>query len=90
MRETPQMEKLQSIFDSRVDSALNRIGVASKHDIDELNAKLDKLLKAAGKPEPVSKTKAASKKVAKKKSSQKKTAKKKVSKKKSSKKAAKP
>ena len=44
MRETPQMERLQSIFDSRVDSALSRIGVASKHDIDELNAKLDKLL----------------------------------------------
>jgi len=80
MRETPQMERLQSIFDSRVDSALSRIGVASKHDIDELNAKLDKLLKAAAKPAPVSKKKAAKKK----------SAKKKVSKKKVSKKVAKP
>jgi len=85
MRETPQMERLQSIFDSRVDSALSRIGVASKHDIDELNAKLDKLLKVAGKSEPVSK-----KKSAKKKSAKKKVAKKKVSKKKVSKKVAKP
>ncbi len=85
MRETPQMERLQSIFDSRVDSALGRIGVASKHDIDELNAKLDKLLKATGKPNPVTKKKATRKKSAKKKS-----AKKKVSKKKVSKKAAKP
>lgn len=85
MRETPQMERLQSIFDSRVDSALSRIGVASKHDIDELNAKLDKLLKVAGKSEPATKKKSAKKKVAKKKA-----AKKKVSKKKVSKKAAKP
>ena len=58
MRETPQMERLQSIFDSRVDSALSRIGVASKHDIDELNAKLDKLLQAKEKPKPVAKKKA--------------------------------
>ncbi|MDH4056086.1 MAG: phasin family protein [Gammaproteobacteria bacterium] len=85
MRETPQMERLQSIFDSRVDSALSRIGVASKHDIDELNAKLDKLLKVAGKSEPATKKKSAKKKVTKKKA-----AKKKVSKKKVSKKAAKP
>jgi len=85
MRETPQMERLQSIFDSRVDSALSRIGVASKHDIDELNAKLDKLLRVAGKSEPATKKKSAKKKVAKKKA-----AKKKVSKKKVSKKAAKP
>lgn len=80
MRETPQMERLQSIFDSRVDNALSRIGVASKHDIDELNAKLDKLLQAKEKPKPV----------AKKKASKKKATKKKVSKKKVSKKAAKP
>lgn len=80
MRETPQMERLQSIFDSRVDSALGRIGVASKHDIDELNAKLDKLLKATGKPKPATKKKA----------SKKKATKKKVVKKKVSKKVAKP
>jgi poly(hydroxyalkanoate) granule-associated protein len=81
MRETPQMEKLQNIFDSRVDSALSRIGVASKHDIDELNAKLDRLLKSVGKPQPGASKKPAAKKVAKKKTSKKKASKKKVSKK---------
>lgn len=86
MRETPQMEKLQNIFDSRVDSALSRIGVASKHDIDELNAKLDSLLKSVGQPKPGAKKKSA-KKTAKKKTSNKKTSKKKASKKKVSKKS---
>ncbi|MCH9696264.1 MAG: phasin family protein [Gammaproteobacteria bacterium] len=60
MRETPQMEKFQSVFDARVESALDRIGVASKKDLDKLNAKLDKVLKAGQKK------KRAAKKVAKK------------------------
>jgi len=88
MRDTPQMEKMQSVFDSRVDSALDRLGVASKHDIDKLNAKLDRLLKSVGKQ------KHSTKKAATKKAPAKKTAKKvstrKASKKKVSKKAAKP
>lgn len=79
MRETPQMSKLQSVFDSRVDSALGRLGVASKHELDKLNAKLDRLLKSVEKPEPARK-KAASKKVPAKKTA-KKTAAKKASKK---------
>lgn len=95
MRDTPQMEKLQSVFDSRVDTALNRLGVASKHDIDKLNAKLDRLLKSAGKKKPGAKKaatkKSAGKKTARKpatrKASKKKTSKKKVSKKKVSKKS---
>ena len=70
VRDTPQMEKLQSVFDSRVDSALDRIGVASKHDIDKLNAKLDRLLKS------VKKQKGSTKKAATKKSPAKKSAKK--------------
>ena len=92
MRETPQMNKLQSVFDSRVDSALDRLGVASKHDLDKLNAKLDRLLKSVEKPK-AAKKKAASKKAPpkppagdRKKAAAKKTAKKKTSKKKVSKK----
>ena len=87
MRETPQMEKLQSVFDSRVDNALNRIGVASKHDIDELNAKLDRLLKSVAKPTSGTKKKASKKKASKKKTSKKTVSKKKASKKKVSKKS---
>ena len=78
MRETPQMNKLQSVFDSRVDSALGRLGVASKHDLDKLNAKLDRLLKSQEKPKPAKKSpaKKAAKKTAAKKASKKKVSKK--------------
>ena len=75
---------MQSVFDSRVDSALDRLGVASKHDIDKLNVKLDRLLKAVGKQKHSTKKaapkKAPAKKTAKKRST-KKASKKKVSKK---------
>jgi poly(hydroxyalkanoate) granule-associated protein len=71
MRETPQMSKLQSVFDSRVDSALDRLGVASKHDLDKLNAKLDRLLKSVEKPKPAKKKAASKKAPAKKKASKK-------------------
>jgi poly(hydroxyalkanoate) granule-associated protein len=97
MRGTPQMDKLQGVFDSRIDSALDRLGVASKHDVDKLNAKLDRVLKSVGavkKPakkaakKPAKKAttkkvaaKKATKKVAKKKASKKRVSKKKVSKK---------
>ncbi len=83
MRNTPQMEKFQSVFDSRVASAMDRIGVASKKDIDDLNAKLDKVLKSVQKKGASKKTakktakKATSKRPAKK-ASRKKVAKKKV------------
>ncbi|MBS7672922.1 phasin family protein, partial [Vibrio cholerae] len=30
-------------FDTRVASALNRIGIASKHDVETLSAKLEEL-----------------------------------------------
>jgi len=49
MRETPQLEKIQSVFDARVAGALDRIGVASKQSLDDLNAKLDRVLKAVEK-----------------------------------------
>ncbi|MDH3531870.1 MAG: phasin family protein [Gammaproteobacteria bacterium] len=64
MRETPQMDKLQSAFDARVADALDRLGVATKHDIDALNAKFDKALKTATKPKRT--TRKAAKKKAKK------------------------
>ena len=79
MRGTPQMDKLQGVFDSRIDSALDRLGVASKHDLDEVNKKLDRVLKS------VSAKKAAPKKAAKK--ATKKTVKKTAAKKPSTKKA---
>ncbi len=44
MRETPQVEKIQGVFDARVADTLNRIGVASKQDIEALNDKLDRLV----------------------------------------------
>jgi len=100
MRDTPQMEKLQNVFDSRVDSALNRLGVASKHDVDKLNAKLDRLLKSAEKQKsstkkattktsPAKKTakKSSAKKSSTRKSSAKKSSTRKASKKKVSKKS---
>ncbi len=38
-----QLDKIESAFDRRVASALNRIGIPSKHDVDTLSAKLDEL-----------------------------------------------
>lgn len=90
MRETPQLAKLQSVFDTRVADALDRIGVASKHDIDDINKKLDSVLKALA-AEKAAKKDVARKKVAKKtvakKASKKKVAKKTATKKTAAKKA---
>lgn len=38
-----QLDKIESAFDRRVASALNRIGIPSKHDVETLSAKLDEL-----------------------------------------------
>ncbi|WP_249678259.1 phasin family protein [Pseudomonas abieticivorans] len=38
-----QLDKIESAFDTRVASALNRIGIPSKHDVETLSAKLDEL-----------------------------------------------
>ena len=65
MRETPQLEKMQDVFDARVAQALERIGVASKHSIDDLNDKLDRVL-ASMEKEKQAKKKVARKKPAKK------------------------
>jgi poly(hydroxyalkanoate) granule-associated protein len=85
MRDTPQMDKLQSAFDARIDLALDRLGVASKQDLDKLNAKLDRALKSVSAKKSAKKaskkpTKKATKKPAKK-AAAKKSAKKTVTKK---------
>ncbi|MFK3972149.1 phasin family protein [Pseudomonas sp. NPDC087358] len=38
-----QLDRIESAFDRRVASALNRIGIPSKHDVETLSAKLDEL-----------------------------------------------
>jgi len=38
-----QLDKVEKAFDTRVASALNRIGIPSKHDVEALSAKLDEL-----------------------------------------------
>ena len=38
-----QLDKVEKAFDTRVASALNRIGIPSKHDVEILSAKLDEL-----------------------------------------------
>lgn len=38
-----QLDKVERAFDRRVGSALNRIGIPSKHDVETLSAKLDEL-----------------------------------------------
>lgn len=38
-----QLDKVEKAFDTRVGSALNRIGIASKHDVETLSAKLEEL-----------------------------------------------
>ena len=38
-----RLSKIENAFDRRVASALNRIGIPSRHDVDSLSAKLDGL-----------------------------------------------
>ncbi len=38
-----QLDKIEKAFDTRVASALNRIGIPSKQDVEALSAKLDEL-----------------------------------------------
>ncbi|MBC3300283.1 phasin family protein [Pseudomonas sp. SWRI18] len=38
-----QLDKVEKAFDTRVASALNRIGIASRHDVETLSAKLEEL-----------------------------------------------
>ena len=38
-----QFDKVERAFDTRVANALNRVGIASKHDVETLSAKLEEL-----------------------------------------------
>lgn len=89
MRDASQLEKLNSVFDTRVAATMDRLGVPSKNDIDTLNSKLDRLLSAVEGPRAAKGSKA---KTTKKRKTKKKAAKKratKVAKKTSRKKSAK-
>ena len=66
MRDRSQLEQLQNVFDSRVADAMDRLGVPSKNDIEQLNAKLDKILELVAK-KPARKAPAKKKTTAKKK-----------------------
>ena len=66
MRDASQLDKLNSAFDSRVAGAMDRLGVASKRDLDALNRKMDKILKAVASNKETAK-RSSKKKVSKKK-----------------------
>ncbi len=61
VRDNSKLSKLQSAFDTRVADAMDRMNVPSKNDIDKINRKLNKILKALDKKP---KAKAAAKKPA--------------------------
>ena len=63
VRDRSKLTKLQGAFDKRVADAMDRLNVPSKNDMDKINRKLDKILKAI---EPKAKRPAAKKAPAKK------------------------
>jgi poly(hydroxyalkanoate) granule-associated protein len=74
VRHASNLDKLQSVFDTRVADAMDRLNVPSKNDIDGINKKLNKILRsldgqrkpAAAATKRKTKKKAATKKVSKK------------------------
>jgi len=73
MRDASQLDKLNSAFDSRVAGAMNRLGVASKRDVDALNRKLDKIIKAVEETKAPARPKAPAKATSKKKTAKRST-----------------
>jgi poly(hydroxyalkanoate) granule-associated protein len=69
-----QWDKLESIFEDRVASALKRLGVPTAQDIDALNARIDALGGASSAAKPAARKRAAAKPVAATKPAAKKTA----------------
>ena len=60
MRDKSNLRKLQGAFDSRVADAMDRLNVPSKNDIDKINTKLNKILRAVeSKPKAPAKKAAA-------------------------------
>ncbi|MDH3352451.1 MAG: phasin family protein, partial [Gammaproteobacteria bacterium] len=76
MRDASQLDKLNSVFDSRVAGAMDRLGVASKRDVEALDRKLDKIIKAIAASQAPPKPKAKSKATGKKKTTKRSTKKK--------------
>jgi len=72
VRDKSNLGKLQSAFDTRVADAMDRLNVPSKNDIDKINRKLNKILRAvddkpkAAPKKPAAKKATPAKKVAKK------------------------
>jgi poly(hydroxyalkanoate) granule-associated protein len=73
VRDRSNLNKLQNAFDKRVADAMDRMNVPSKNDIDKINRKLNKILRAV---EPKAQKPAARKAPAKKAASKKATTKK--------------
>ena len=71
VRDRSKLDKLQNAFDRRVADAMDRLNVPSKNDIDKINRKLDKILRAV---DSKAKKPAAKKTASKKKTATKKTA----------------
>jgi len=67
VRDKSRLKKLNRVFDSRVADAMDRLNVPSKNDVDDINKKLNKILKllddkpktAPKKPRAVAKRKPA-------------------------------
>ena len=84
VRDSSRLDKLNTAFDTRVAGAMERLGVASKKDVDALNRKINKLMKevsAAKAPAKSKATKRKTKKTAAKRATKKKASRKKVTRK---------
>jgi poly(hydroxyalkanoate) granule-associated protein len=86
VRDKSKLSKLQSAFDTRVADAMDRLNVPSKNDIDKINRKLNKILKALDKKPKAAPKKPVAKKAVKKAPAKKAPAKKAAAKKVSTKK----
>lgn len=64
-RAAGQWDKLESIFEDRVATALSKLGVPTARDLDVLNARIDALAKSLGKTPPPAKDAAPKKAAAK-------------------------
>lgn len=64
-RAAGQWDKLETIFEDRVATALSKLGVPTSRDLDVLNARIDALAKSLGKTPPVTKAAPAKKAAAK-------------------------
>ena len=87
VRDSSRLDKLNTAFDTRVAGAMERLGVASKKDVDALNRKINKLMKDVEATKAPAKSTAATKRKTKK-AAAKRTTKKKATKKRATKKRA--